>query len=171
MSSTFFPFWARDAARLVEIVDLPSLGMALEISSTFQFCSLIAFSTRMRSSCTVSPKPEFWMRRYTSVPPWRELRRIPPGETRSYTQIAAAAGNPGAVRAAGSANGANHVAVLIPCHRVVRSDGTVGGYAYGPEIKRALLERERSAGSAQERARLGHRLIMPQPDADAGELD
>lgn len=74
---------------------------------------------------------------------WRELRRIPPGETRSYGQIAAAIGKPGAVRAAGSANGANNVAVLIPCHRVVRSDGSLGGYAYGTEIKRKLLDRER----------------------------
>jgi AraC family transcriptional regulator of adaptative response/methylated-DNA-[protein]-cysteine methyltransferase len=76
---------------------------------------------------------------------WQELRRIPPGETRSYADIAAAIGKPGAVRAAGSANGANNVAVLIPCHRVIRSDGTLGGYAYGIEIKRALLERERKA--------------------------
>ncbi len=75
---------------------------------------------------------------------WRELRRIPPGETRSYAQIAAAAGNPRAVRAAGSANGANNVAVLIPCHRVIRTDGTLGGYAYGLEIKRELLMRESS---------------------------
>lgn len=74
---------------------------------------------------------------------WRELQRIPPGETRSYAQIAAAVGKPGAVRAAGSANGANNVAVLIPCHRVVRSDGTIGGYAYGEAIKRELLKRER----------------------------
>ena len=74
---------------------------------------------------------------------WDELRRIPAGETRSYAQIAAAAGNPTAVRAAGSANGANNVAVLIPCHRVIRSDGSLGGYAYGLDIKRALLERER----------------------------
>jgi AraC family transcriptional regulator, regulatory protein of adaptative response / methylated-DNA-[protein]-cysteine methyltransferase len=73
---------------------------------------------------------------------WRELRRIPPGETRSYGQIAAAVGQPTAVRAAGSANGANNVAVLIPCHRVIRSDGTLGGYAYGLEIKRELLKRE-----------------------------
>lgn len=73
---------------------------------------------------------------------WRELRRIPAGETRSYAQIAAAAGNPRAVRAAGSANGANHVPVLIPCHCVVRSDGSLGGYAYGLEIKQQLLERE-----------------------------
>jgi AraC family transcriptional regulator of adaptative response/methylated-DNA-[protein]-cysteine methyltransferase len=74
---------------------------------------------------------------------WKELRTIPPGETRSYAQIAAAAGNPRAVLAAGSANGANHVPVLIPCHCVVRSDGSLGGYAYGLEIKRTLLEREK----------------------------
>lgn len=74
---------------------------------------------------------------------WRELRRIPKGETRSYAEIAAATGNPKAVRAAGSANGANNVAVLIPCHRVVRSDGSLGGYAYGLDIKRELLRRER----------------------------
>jgi AraC family transcriptional regulator of adaptative response/methylated-DNA-[protein]-cysteine methyltransferase len=77
---------------------------------------------------------------------WRELRKIPPGETRSYAQIAAAVGKPGAVRATGSANGANHVAVLIPCHRVVRSDGSLGGYAGGIERKRRLLESEQ-AGS------------------------
>ncbi|HTN13561.1 MAG TPA: methylated-DNA--[protein]-cysteine S-methyltransferase [Sphingomonadaceae bacterium] len=73
---------------------------------------------------------------------WRELRRIPKGETRSYAEIAAAAGKPKAVRAAGGANGANNVAVLIPCHRVVRSDGSIGGYAYGTAIKEALLARE-----------------------------
>jgi AraC family transcriptional regulator of adaptative response/methylated-DNA-[protein]-cysteine methyltransferase len=75
---------------------------------------------------------------------WAELRRIPAGETRSYAEIAAAAGNPTAVRAAGSANGANNVAVLIPCHRVIRSDGTLGGYAYGLDIKRELLTREKN---------------------------
>ncbi|SKB52623.1 bifunctional transcriptional activator/DNA repair enzyme AdaA [Sphingopyxis flava] len=73
---------------------------------------------------------------------WRELRKIPAGETRSYAEIAAAVGKPGAVRAAGSANGANNVAILIPCHRVVRSNGSLGGYAYGLEIKEELLRRE-----------------------------
>ncbi len=76
---------------------------------------------------------------------WQELRRIPPGETRSYAAIAAAVGRPGAVRAAGSANGANNVAVLIPCHRVIRTDGTLGGYAYGLERKAELLRREGKA--------------------------
>ena len=79
---------------------------------------------------------------------WRELRKIPAGETRSYAEIAAAAGKPKAVRAAGGANGANNVAVLIPCHRVVRADGSIGGYAYGLEIKRKLLERERGLRSS-----------------------
>lgn len=77
---------------------------------------------------------------------WQQLMAIPPGETRSYAQIAAAVGKPGAVRATGSANGANNVAVLIPCHRVVRSDGMPGGYAYGLARKLALLERERGQG-------------------------
>jgi len=76
---------------------------------------------------------------------WQELRRIPPGETRSYAQIAAAVGKPGAVRATGSANGANNVAVLIPCHRVIRTDGTLGGYAYGLDRKAELLRREAKA--------------------------
>ena len=73
---------------------------------------------------------------------WQALREIPPGETRSYAQLAAAAGSPGAVRAAGSACGANHVPVIIPCHRALRSDGSMGGYAYGVDRKRALLKRE-----------------------------
>ncbi len=73
---------------------------------------------------------------------WQELQRIPAGQTRSYADIAAAIGKPNAVRAAGSANGANNVAVLIPCHRVVRSDGGLGGYAYGVERKEELLRKE-----------------------------
>lgn len=76
---------------------------------------------------------------------WQELRRIPPGETRSYADIAAAVGKPKAVRAAGSANGANNVAVLIPCHRVIRTDGSLGGYAYGLDRKQKLLELEAQA--------------------------
>ncbi|MFM9976803.1 MAG: bifunctional DNA-binding transcriptional regulator/O6-methylguanine-DNA methyltransferase Ada [Sphingomonadaceae bacterium] len=78
---------------------------------------------------------------------WEELRRIPPGETRSYAAIAAAVGKSGAVRATGSANGANNVAVLIPCHRVIRSDGSLGGYAYGLDRKRKLLDQEAACRS------------------------
>jgi AraC family transcriptional regulator of adaptative response/methylated-DNA-[protein]-cysteine methyltransferase len=75
---------------------------------------------------------------------WRELSRIPPGETLSYAALAARAGRPNAVRAAGTACGANQVAVLIPCHRAKRADGSLGGYAYGLERKEELLRRERS---------------------------
>lgn len=77
---------------------------------------------------------------------WQALRAIPAGETRTYAQIAAAAGTPKAVRAAGSANGANPVAVLVPCHRVIRTDGSLGGYAYGTAIKQELLRREKRPG-------------------------
>jgi AraC family transcriptional regulator of adaptative response/methylated-DNA-[protein]-cysteine methyltransferase len=73
---------------------------------------------------------------------WRELSRIPPGESLSYAALAARAGKPAAVRAAGTACGANQIAVLIPCHRARRGDGSPGGYAYGLERKAALLERE-----------------------------
>src|SRR5205814_10700765 len=73
---------------------------------------------------------------------WRELRKIQPGETRSYAEIAAAIGAPKAVRAVGSANGDNHVCVLIPCHGVIRSDGLLGGYGGGIGRKIKPLEGE-----------------------------
>lgn len=73
---------------------------------------------------------------------WQALRRVPPGESVSYAALAAMAGHPKATRAVGSACGANPVAVLIPCHRARRSDGSAGGYAWGTERKAALLARE-----------------------------
>jgi AraC family transcriptional regulator of adaptative response/methylated-DNA-[protein]-cysteine methyltransferase len=73
---------------------------------------------------------------------WRELSRIPPGESLSYAALAAKAGKPGAARAAGTACGANSIAVLIPCHRARRGDGSPGGFAYGLDRKAKLLERE-----------------------------
>lgn len=76
---------------------------------------------------------------------WAALRAIPPGETRSYAQLAAAVGRPRAVRAVGLANGANPIALIAPCHRVVGANGALTGYAGGLERKRWLLEHERSA--------------------------
>ena len=76
--------------------------------------------------------------------------RFPLGETRSYAEIAAAIGQPKAVRAVGTANGDNHVAVLIPCHRVIRSDGSLGGYAGGLDRKRKLLAAEGHRSAAPE---------------------
>lgn len=77
---------------------------------------------------------------------WEQLRRIPAGETRTYQEIARAIGAPGAVRAVGSACGANPVALLVPCHRAVRTDGGLGGYAWGLARKKRLLELERRKG-------------------------
>ncbi|MFZ5794025.1 MAG: methylated-DNA--[protein]-cysteine S-methyltransferase, partial [Pseudomonadota bacterium] len=74
---------------------------------------------------------------------WQALRAIPLGETRSYAELAAAVGNPKAVRAAGTACGANPVSIIVPCHRAQRTDGTLGGYAYGIDRKVALRTRER----------------------------
>jgi AraC family transcriptional regulator of adaptative response/methylated-DNA-[protein]-cysteine methyltransferase len=73
---------------------------------------------------------------------WRALRQVPPGATVSYAQLAQAIGAPTAVRAVAQACAANTLAVAIPCHRVVRSDGALSGYRWGVERKRALLDRE-----------------------------
>jgi len=74
---------------------------------------------------------------------WEELRRIPRGETRTYRDIARAVGAPDAVRAVGSACGANPVALVVPCHRAVRTDGGLGGYAWGLPRKKKLLALEK----------------------------
>jgi AraC family transcriptional regulator of adaptative response/methylated-DNA-[protein]-cysteine methyltransferase len=73
---------------------------------------------------------------------WQALREIPAGATASYAQIARRIGAPESVRAVAQACGANPIAVAIPCHRVVRSDGALSGYRWGIERKRALLDRE-----------------------------
>ena len=77
---------------------------------------------------------------------WQACRRIPPGETRSYGWLAAAAGSPGAVRAAGQAMARNRLALVIPCHRVIASDGSLGGYSGGGVgLKAELLDLEAKA--------------------------
>jgi len=75
---------------------------------------------------------------------WRELLDVTPGRTISYAELAQAVGSPGAVRAVGQANAANPIPIIIPCHRVVRRDGTIGGYAAGSELKQRLLTLEGS---------------------------
>jgi len=77
---------------------------------------------------------------------WAALREIPAGETRTYSQVAEAIGQPGAARAVARACASNPLALLTPCHRVVRADGALGGYRWGIERKRALLEREGAIG-------------------------
>jgi len=73
---------------------------------------------------------------------WNQLLKIPYGETRSYTQIAIAAGAPNAVRAVGAANGANPIPIIVPCHRVIGADGRLTGYGGGLPMKKRLLELE-----------------------------
>ncbi len=85
---------------------------------------------------------------------WRLMRRIPAGQTWSYAQLAAEAGRPAAVRAAGQACATNRVAPFVPCHRVVRTDGSLGGYAYGLDTKRALLSFERGPSTPTEDGQL-----------------
>lgn len=76
---------------------------------------------------------------------WRALQEIPRGETRSYGEVAASLGRPGAARAVARACASNRVALAVPCHRVVRGDGDAGGYRWGEDRKRRLLEMERQA--------------------------
>ncbi len=75
---------------------------------------------------------------------WQALRQIPPGSTASYTEIAQQLGMPRAARAVAGACAANAIAVAIPCHRVIRSDGGLSGYRWGVDRKRALLDAERA---------------------------
>jgi methylated-DNA-[protein]-cysteine S-methyltransferase len=81
---------------------------------------------------------------------WRALRQIPCGETVSYGELARRIGRPAAVRAVGLANGSNPISVVVPCHRVIGSDGSLTGYGGGIERKRWLLAHERRAGASPE---------------------
>jgi AraC family transcriptional regulator, regulatory protein of adaptative response / methylated-DNA-[protein]-cysteine methyltransferase len=102
-------------ARVVGLVEAPAIGLdlPLDVRGT-------AFQQRV----------------------WRALRNIKPGVTATYSQIARKIGAPKSMRAVAGACAANKLAVLIPCHRVVRNDGSLSGYAWGVERKRALIDRE-----------------------------
>ena len=75
---------------------------------------------------------------------WDALLKIPYGQTRTYQDVARAIGHPRAFRAVGNANGSNCIPLIIPCHRVIASDGGLGGYGHGLEVKRRLLDLERA---------------------------
>lgn len=81
---------------------------------------------------------------------WEELRNIPYGETRTYREVAEAIGRPGAVRAVARACATNPVAIVTPCHRVIRGDGSLGGYRWGMARKEALLSREKSSSGLKD---------------------
>lgn len=77
---------------------------------------------------------------------WEALMAIPHGSTSTYSELAAAIDRPRAVRAVASACAANRIGILVPCHRVIRSDGSIGGYRWGEALKRRILETERASG-------------------------
>lgn len=114
------PDFARVVAQVVGFVEAPGLGLDLPLDLRGT-----AFQQRV----------------------WQALKDIPPGATASYADIAKRIGAPTSFRAVAQACGANHLAVAIPCHRVVRSDGALSGYRWGVERKRRLLERETQANS------------------------
>jgi methylated-DNA-[protein]-cysteine S-methyltransferase len=76
---------------------------------------------------------------------WAELSKIPYGQTISYAELAKRVKKPKAARAVGSANGRNHLGVVVPCHRVIAADGTLGGYGWGLAVKEWLLNHERAS--------------------------
>jgi methylated-DNA-[protein]-cysteine S-methyltransferase len=80
---------------------------------------------------------------------WRTMTNVKPGKTISYKQLAKQAGNPSAVRAAGTACGQNRLVLLVPCHRILKSDGSIGNYLYGSKIKSQLLQLERGFANRQ----------------------
>ncbi len=82
---------------------------------------------------------------------WDALLAIPYGETRSYGDVAGCVARPRAVRAVGAANGSNPIALVVPCHRVIASDGKLGGYGGGLELKARLLAMERGQRRSQDR--------------------
>jgi methylated-DNA-[protein]-cysteine S-methyltransferase len=92
---------------------------------------------RRRFALPLAPRGTDFERRV-----WRALTEIPYGETRSYAEIAAVVGSPAACRAVGRANGRNPIAIVIPCHRVIGSDGSLTGYGGGLDLKRFLLDLE-----------------------------
>jgi AraC family transcriptional regulator, regulatory protein of adaptative response / methylated-DNA-[protein]-cysteine methyltransferase len=83
---------------------------------------------------------------------WEELRRIPYGSTKSYTEVARAIGKPKAIRAVARACATNPVSIVVPCHRVVREDGNLAGYRWGLDRKKTLLSKERELASREKRA-------------------
>ena len=139
---------------------------ASEAELTVRLAAEFPAAQRLASAMTESPELDAWIEAFDAhiqgsaprpdlpldlrgtafqIRVWRFLLKIPAGDVLSYSELAAGIDAPMAVRAAASACAANRVAVLVPCHRVLRGDGSLGGYRWGLERKRALLDQERAA--------------------------
>jgi O-6-methylguanine DNA methyltransferase len=140
---------------LLEFTDRPMLPTQLEVLARRLRCPLVAGRHRWHDVLHDQLNAYFAGQRAAFDVPlvapgspfqertWAALRRIPPGTTQSYEELALEAGRPGAQRAVGTANGANRIALLLPCHRVVRKGGGLGGYGGGLWRKAWLLDHER----------------------------
>ena len=123
--------------RPVEVVDRPDLGEVTAAIRDYHAGDLAAIDgipVRQTSGPFVAHA-------------WDILRTVPPGKSTTYTDFAALAGRPDAIRAAASACARNAAALFVPCHRIVRTDGSLGGFRWGLEIKRWLLDHEEVSGS------------------------
>jgi AraC family transcriptional regulator of adaptative response/methylated-DNA-[protein]-cysteine methyltransferase len=124
----------RDEFPLAEIDSHPSPSLEPWIAAALD----VASARPLRSDVSVDIRGTAFQWRV-----WRALTRIPRGETRSYSDVAKAIGRPAATRAVARACATNPLALVVPCHRVVRRDGTPGGYRWGAGVKDALLRGER----------------------------
>jgi len=115
--------------------NLKSLEISENQAAADEFCQKIFFDENAHIEASVSGT-EFQRQ------VWRELLKIPAGEMRTYQQIANAIGKSSAVRAVANAIGANPLAYIIPCHRVIRTDGRIGGYRWGIDVKKRILMEE-----------------------------
>lgn len=148
------------AVCLAEFTTRPMLARQMKILARRFACSIAPGVTDVLRAATRELEEYFAGTRRTFDVPleapgtpfqesvWAALTRIPYGETRSYEAIAQEIGHPGAVRAVGTANGMNRIAILIPCHRVVNKNGALGGYGGGRWRKQALLDLERAPAPA-----------------------
>lgn len=127
-------FWRKPSGSLVEIEECKVLRLAEKEIRDYLAGRLRKFTVPLDPEGT-----EFQQR------VWLELRRIPYGQTKSYKDIATALGMPKACRAVGTANGRNPLSIIVPCHRVIAANGTLGGYAGGLPRKEQLLSIERGA--------------------------
>ena len=134
-------FACDDAGRLVELCFGPSAGAPKDIDA---HCIAVSEQlteyfdgARTQFDLELAPAGTPFQQRV-----WNALRAIPYGQVISYGELARRIGRPGAARAVGQANGANPIPVVIPCHRVIAADGTIGGFSSGLRIKRRLLAHE-----------------------------
>ncbi|MFV0407669.1 MAG: methylated-DNA--[protein]-cysteine S-methyltransferase [Propioniciclava sp.] len=130
--------WTADpAAILARLADPPPAVTPGETDAAAAVLAYYHGDTQAIATVPVAHQGTAWQ-----LSGWAALRRIPPGQPFSYTEFAAELGRPTAVRAAASICARNAPALFVPCHRVLRTDGSLGGFAWGTAVKRSLLDRE-----------------------------